>query len=233
MDPWVSGSSLVRLSADIARGLQHLHENNLLHCDLAARNVLLELPDSGYGQPVARIADFGLSIAATSGVVPPVSAPEGWLAPECRLTNAAPSTKADIYSFGVVMWEMFSLGSDPHRRYDLAADASVPQALRRPEPHLIATCDLMHACLAADPAVRPTADDVVSRLEAIVGFLPQTDTEILSYYRQRTPCRSEARWMASWAAMAPATSACPARLPRRSKNETFIWHFVLLHVVVF
>ncbi|XP_070567052.1 tyrosine-protein kinase CSK-like [Ptychodera flava] len=107
----VEESRLIRISLDITLALQHMEENKFIHRDIASRNVLI-MEDY-----VAKIGDFGLSrdIYETgryckdkwSQVHGPL--PLKWMAPEFLQAGVCDG-KSDIWSYGVLLWEISSLG---------------------------------------------------------------------------------------------------------------------------
>uniref|UniRef100_A0A3P8WNK8 Tyrosine-protein kinase n=1 Tax=Cynoglossus semilaevis TaxID=244447 RepID=A0A3P8WNK8_CYNSE len=110
----VSTENIVNLLHQVSVGMRYLEEKNFVHRDLAARNVLL------VNKQYAKISDFGLSKAlgandsyykARSGGKWPLK----WYAPECISFHKF-SSKSDVWSFGVTMWEAFSYGGKPYRK---------------------------------------------------------------------------------------------------------------------
>ena len=93
--------------------MDFLSERNIYHGDLAARNILLT------EDLVAKVADFGLSkrlySALDSSLGNGVRLPVKWLALETLVAGKA-SIKSDIWSYGVLMWEIFELGREPYPR---------------------------------------------------------------------------------------------------------------------
>lgn len=107
----VPESRLIAIVIDIVKGMEYLSVVKVLHCDLAARNILLT---KDY---MAKIADFGLSKLMTGDkdyytrkgqdFIPLM-----WCAPEV-IDKTKYSSKTDVWSFGVVLWECFSQGQTP------------------------------------------------------------------------------------------------------------------------
>ncbi|XP_055495989.1 ALK tyrosine kinase receptor-like [Leucoraja erinacea] len=105
---------LLNVACDIARGCQYLEENHFIHRDIAARNCLLTFKDSGR---VAKIGDFGMARdiyrASYYRKGGRAMLPVKWMPPEAFLEGIFTS-KTDTWSFGVLLWEIFSLGYMPY-----------------------------------------------------------------------------------------------------------------------
>lgn len=168
----LSELQLVAILRQIASALIFIHDPsvNLRHGDIAARNILLRV-----GFTHALLADFGL--ATTIGAPGLKQWPKTHAAPEVMRDATAPSAaSADIYSFGVVMWEC-SMGCLP---YNNGADAEVVRAVER-----ALACDAMEeysnptyvqiarACLLESATIRPTAQTLSERLVELHSTLSQ------------------------------------------------------------
>lgn len=164
-------ASILRTLVDIAAGMEYLHSLNICHGDLKSANVLLKSTLNDPRGFVAKIADFGLS-RVLDGRTHDTTRTYGTVAyqpPE--LLSAGCLTKAcDCYSFGIVMWEMWS-GEQPF------PEASMGQVFyavvymgQRPQVPVDCPDDyaeLMKQCWAAEPATRPEFAEVVERLRAM------------------------------------------------------------------
>ncbi|XP_036026589.1 ALK tyrosine kinase receptor isoform X2 [Onychomys torridus] len=105
---------LLHVARDIACGCQYLEENHFIHRDIAARNCLLTCPGAGR---IAKIGDFGMardiyraSYYRKGGCA---MLPVKWMPPEAFMEGIFTS-KTDTWSFGVLLWEIFSLGYMPY-----------------------------------------------------------------------------------------------------------------------
>eukprot|EP00029_Vermamoeba_vermiformis_P013186 TRINITY_DN80_c0_g1_i2.p2 TRINITY_DN80_c0_g1~~TRINITY_DN80_c0_g1_i2.p2 ORF type:complete len:259 (+),score=17.43 TRINITY_DN80_c0_g1_i2:1827-2603(+) len=158
----------LKIATGIARGLYHLHENNIVHRDLAARNVLL---NSGE----AKISDFGLSrkikeetqVGKTASVVGPLR----WMAPE-SLANQTYSKKSDVWSFGIVLYEI-TARLEPHIEEDILGIAVKIRDLAY-TPQIAAECpavlrEIMEMCWQRDPNNRPTMELICEKLGSASG----------------------------------------------------------------
>ncbi|XP_061813872.2 uncharacterized protein lmtk3 [Nerophis lumbriciformis] len=112
-------TTLQRMAFEITSGLLHLHDNNYIHSDLALRNCLLT------SDLTVRIGDYGLShnqYKEDYYLTPDkLWIPLRWIAPELLeeyrgATIVTDQTKtSNVWSLGVVIWELFEFGSQPHR----------------------------------------------------------------------------------------------------------------------
>ncbi|KAG7230577.1 hypothetical protein INR49_025294 [Caranx melampygus] len=110
----VNAENIVMLMHQVSMGMKYLEEKNFVHRDLAARNVLL------VNQQFAKISDFGLSkaLGADDNYYKARTAgkwPLKWYAPEC-INYHKFSSKSDVWSFGITMWEAFSYGGKPYKK---------------------------------------------------------------------------------------------------------------------
>ncbi|XP_029349203.1 ALK tyrosine kinase receptor-like [Echeneis naucrates] len=105
---------LLNVARDIAKGCQYLEENQFIHRDIAARNCLLTCKGAGR---VAKIGDFGMARdiyrASYYRKGGRAMLPVKWMPPEAFMEGIFTS-KTDTWSFGVLLWEIFSLGYMPY-----------------------------------------------------------------------------------------------------------------------
>ncbi|KAJ8401199.1 hypothetical protein AAFF_G00387810, partial [Aldrovandia affinis] len=105
---------LLNVARDIARGCQYLEENQFIHRDIAARNCLLTCKGPNR---VAKIGDFGMARdiyrASYYRKGGRAMLPVKWMPPEAFMEGIFTS-KTDTWSFGVLLWEIFSLGYMPY-----------------------------------------------------------------------------------------------------------------------
>ncbi|KRX21205.1 Proto-oncogene tyrosine-protein kinase receptor Ret [Trichinella nelsoni] len=147
----------------IALGMQHLAAQGLVHRDLAARNILV----SDDGRQV-KVSDFGLS--RTGGNYQQLFGarlPVKWMAPE-SIFNYFFSTKSDVWSFGVVLWEIAKFGDDPYPGIELPQLLDLLKSgyhMPQPDGCDTALYKLMVKCWNKDADLRPTFSDIRIQLE--------------------------------------------------------------------
>jgi serine/threonine protein kinase len=155
----------LKVAAEVARGMRHLHRLRVMHRDLKPANVIL---DSG---GCAKIADFGLSCRVNVGSE--MTAETGtyrWMAPEV-IRHEHYSLAADVYSFGILLWELFARRRPFDDLTPLQAAYQVALAHWRPPvpPHTPPQVrQLLEALWHRDAAARPTFEDICGVLDALL-----------------------------------------------------------------
>ncbi|KAF7633899.1 Tyrosine-protein kinase [Meloidogyne graminicola] len=104
-----------------ASGLNHVHENNVVHCDIAARNCL-------YSDQKVKIADFGLARELFPGdteikLDKDQKLPIKWLSPE-TMRDRVCTKKSDVWAFGILCWEIFANGDNPYANFGTNNDVA-------------------------------------------------------------------------------------------------------------
>uniref|UniRef100_A0A8C2CL62 Tyrosine-protein kinase n=1 Tax=Cyprinus carpio TaxID=7962 RepID=A0A8C2CL62_CYPCA len=134
----LGSQDLLGICHDVSQGMQHLEQNGFIHRDLAARNCLVN------SSLVVKVSDFGMTryvlddqYWSSSGAKFPVK----WSAPEvfnfCKY-----SSKSDVWSFGVLMWEVFTEGKMPfehNQNHEVVMMVTQGHRLYRPQkaaPHI-------------------------------------------------------------------------------------------------
>ncbi|XP_058837677.1 mitogen-activated protein kinase kinase kinase 9 isoform X2 [Topomyia yanbarensis] len=181
---------LVSWSQQIAHGMQYLHSHKIIHRDLKSPNILI-----GVGE-VIKISDFGTSrewneISTKMSFAGTVA----WMAPEV-IRNEPCNEKVDIWSYGVVLWELLT-GEVPYKNVDssqiifgvgnnslyLPIPASCPEGFKL----------LLKQCWSPKPRNRPSFKIILTHLEIAGHELMRQCTEDQGYYETQKSWREEIR----------------------------------------
>jgi len=174
-------SKIIGTLAGIAAGLSYIHSRNVMHGDLSSKNVLL--CDEGTGL-IAKISDFGYArIIQHNQLLTKAMGTVAYMSPELFILEAKAqvSVKVDVYSFGALMYELFT-GKHPWSEL-MAAQVVVQVAKgRRLE---LPPCDendnaegvyhsLFDKCTSREPEQRPSSRELVAMLALCSESMPRT-----------------------------------------------------------
>ncbi|KAM4629457.1 vascular endothelial growth factor receptor 2 isoform 1-T1 [Polymixia lowei] len=167
---------LISYSFQVAKGMEFLSSRKCIHRDLAARNILLSENN------VVKICDFGLArdVYKDPDYVRKGDArlPLKWMAPE-TIFDRVYTTQSDVWSFGVLLWEIFSLGASPYP--GVCIDESFCRRLkegtrmRAPDYATTEIYQTMLDCWLDRPTDRPTFTELVEHLGNLLQASAQQD----------------------------------------------------------
>ena len=159
---------LINMSAQVASGMACLEEQNVVHRDLAAKNILVG------DHMICKVCDFQQASVLENDIF---KAPEGskfhtkWTAPEAAWSGIF-TIKSDVWSFGIVLWEIITHGLAP---YPGMTDAEILERIKtRSIMYYRMGCppncpqklhNIMMDCWQKDPASRPSFKSLVVQLE--------------------------------------------------------------------
>ncbi|XP_041807711.1 macrophage colony-stimulating factor 1 receptor 2 [Chelmon rostratus] len=189
----LSVSDLMRFSHQVTQGLDFLSTRNCIHRDVAARNVLLT------DHRVAKICDFGLArdIRNDDSYIVQGNArlPVKWMAPE-SIFQCVYTVQSDVWSYGVLLWEIFSLGKSPYP--NVAVDTNFYKMIKegrhmnQPEFAPAEMYQLMKLCWSLEPTDRPTFKMIGQLIDRLLPSTNDTSTHHSDQlYRNIDECREE------------------------------------------
>jgi len=155
----------VKLAMDIAQGMEFVHSKKIIHRDLKSVNVLLNLV-----HPItAKVCDFGLCrVLDTENIMTNNVGTVAWIAPEVFESSKIYSEKCDVYSFGIILYELLT-HLVPFREVTFFNIPNAVMKKKRPvlPPDLVAPrayIDLMKACWHSSPHKRPSFAEICAKL---------------------------------------------------------------------
>eukprot|EP00027_Filamoeba_sp_ATCC50430_P015453 CAMPEP_0168573728 /NCGR_PEP_ID=MMETSP0413-20121227/18692_1 /TAXON_ID=136452 /ORGANISM="Filamoeba nolandi, Strain NC-AS-23-1" /LENGTH=412 /DNA_ID=CAMNT_0008607003 /DNA_START=1233 /DNA_END=2471 /DNA_ORIENTATION=+ len=184
--------TVIDFALDIASGMFHLHSEDIIHCDLACRNLLVAPKNSS--KYLLKITDFGLSrvtereaYKASETSVFPIR----WSAPEV-LTQKLVSKPMDVWSFAVTLWEMIEVKMPYfHLTNADVAKAVCEDHLKLTRPTAVPIPDelfnLMESCWNDNPQLRPTFEQICEDLAVIKRNYGADNLPVQTVARQGNP----------------------------------------------
>lgn len=171
----VTTFDVIKFSHQICKGMSHLAELKLVHRDLAARNVLLG------ERKICKISDFGLTrnVCNSCDMYSKCSndkVPIKWLAPESLSATEDYTTKSDVWSFGILGYELLMLGGAPYpgiavNQLDLLYRLEKGYRMERPANCSEQLFEIYQSCWAYEPSKRPTFDELSKKFEELNAIM--------------------------------------------------------------
>ena len=165
----ITPSEFLRCSLQVARGVAYLAEQKYVHRDIASRNCLVDR------ELVVKIGDFGLSRDVSSMDYYRVGTtqaclPIRWMPPEALLFGKF-TTQSDVWSFGVLVWEIYTFGRQPYTglsNHEVIDAVKASKILECPRLCPTSVYDVMKLCWTRSPVKRHNMDVVVARLRRLL-----------------------------------------------------------------
>ncbi|CAL8132858.1 unnamed protein product [Orchesella dallaii] len=166
-----------RFGREIADGMKYIGSKKVVHGDLSARNILLD------ENLVCKISDFGLSTKLYNSLYVNKKLayiPWRWMAIE-SLDRMTFSSKSDVWSFAVILWEIFTLGAVPYSSLNWSPEfiTMLTNGVRLPKPKY-ASMELyqsMRTCWNTNPSSRPRFKTLSNALNVFESTLHGQDME--------------------------------------------------------
>lgn len=226
----------VRIAIDIAEGLEHAHQNNLVHCDIKPHNILMTRAGR------IKVTDFGIAKAVSSSTMQHTGTIIGsvhYFSPE-QAKGSAVGAKSDIYSLGVVLYEMLT-GIVPFNGETAISIAlqhlqDEPRPIREIKPEIPPLLEaIVLKAMAKDVDQRfNDISEMIADLKSVKNYLREDNTRQLSrgdFPTQILPRIDEA--IVKTPAKAIAGEPVENQLARNHKSKGWMWGLLALLLVGF
>ncbi|XP_067948106.1 uncharacterized protein [Watersipora subatra] len=189
-----SAGDLLHFGLQVSAGMAYLSNGKFIHRDLRAANCMV---DASF---IVKIGDFGLSHdvsesdyyrAQDKGKPLPVK----WMAIEVLSEKSKYTTQSDVWSFGILLWELMTRGYQPYADvHNSQIKNHIMNGHRLEKPEFIpeTVYDIMTACWAIEPDARPTFDELTA---IISDMLKQADGSISGYQKNYTSTLASVDYM--------------------------------------
>ncbi|XP_038065908.1 nephrin-like [Patiria miniata] len=164
----LTSKDLIKFATDVADGMAFLASHQCIHRDLAARNVLVG------ENMICKVSDFGLARDVTNMRVyqrkSEARLPVRWMALESVVDDVY-TTESDLWSYGILLWEIVTLGARPYPTMSFKTMISKLQEgyrMPRPEHCQDELYQMMLACWEEEPTARPSFTEIGQKLEKLL-----------------------------------------------------------------
>jgi len=162
---------VLRMVQDGALGMMYLHSLNIIHRDLKSLNLLV---DDSFN---VKLTDFGLSRVLSQDTTMTPHGTYAWRPPE-MFKSEAYDRKVDVYSFGIVLWELVTRAIPFDGLPYETIKKNVLSGIRPPVPHsedvvVQEIVDLMQACWQTEPKLRPDFNDICEGLSELCKLVDE------------------------------------------------------------
>ncbi|CAF3614917.1 unnamed protein product [Rotaria sp. Silwood1] len=163
IDFCTKATQVLNWSRQISNGVDYLHSNKIVHRDLKSPNILF------FDKNILKISDFGISkeLINRRSLIMSFNGTSAWMAPEV-IKKELCSEKIDVWSFGIILWEMVTCAV-PYNNIDpIAVMWGVAKGtLKLPIPSSIPECfkSLMTMCWNQQPSNRPSFQQIIKHLD--------------------------------------------------------------------